>query len=104
MPPGSLSKKRKLQPTEDIDLTLEKKKEKRFRKHKETKLATPPPEDAWSQKRKPKSRKDEGKSRASDNLSEFRIINASIVLSIPPVFASNLRAGVEEMLDSMVMR
>ncbi|KAF9237537.1 hypothetical protein BU15DRAFT_17488, partial [Melanogaster broomeanus] len=45
-----------------------------------------------------------GKSRASNQPGEFRTINASLVLSIPPVFSSDLRAGVEEMLDSMVMR
>jgi len=31
-------------------------------------------------------------------------VHASLVVSIPPVFASNPRAGVEEMLDSMLMR
>ncbi|KAF8906583.1 hypothetical protein CPB84DRAFT_1770153 [Gymnopilus junonius] len=34
----------------------------------------------------------------------FQIVNASLVLSVPPVFAANPRAGVEEMLDSMIMR
>ncbi|KIJ67752.1 hypothetical protein HYDPIDRAFT_165588 [Hydnomerulius pinastri MD-312] len=53
---------------------------------------------------KTKPAKDKGKSRASDQPSEFRVINASLVLSVPPVFASDLQAGVEEMLDSMVMR
>ncbi|KAH7888852.1 hypothetical protein F5I97DRAFT_1935292 [Phlebopus sp. FC_14] len=48
--------------------------------------------------------KSKGKSRASDSPSEFHVIGASIVLSVPPVFANDLRAGVEEMLDSMVMR
>lgn len=35
---------------------------------------------------------------------QFQIVNASLLLSIPPVFAANPRAGAEEMLDSMVMR
>jgi hypothetical protein len=35
---------------------------------------------------------------------EFHVVKASLVISIPPIFASNPRAGVEEMLDSMVMR
>ena len=35
---------------------------------------------------------------------EFHVVRATLVLSIPPIFASNPRAGVEEMLDSMVMR
>jgi DNA-directed RNA polymerase I subunit RPA43 len=36
--------------------------------------------------------------------SEFRSIKASIVLAVPPVFANRLRDGVEEMLDTMIMR
>ena len=36
--------------------------------------------------------------------SEFRIVNASLVLSVPPVFAANPLVGVQEMLDSMIMR
>lgn len=35
---------------------------------------------------------------------EFRVVQATLPLSIPPVFANNLRAGAEEMLDSMLMR
>lgn len=35
---------------------------------------------------------------------EFYIVRASLVLPIPPVFSNDPRAGVEEMLDSMVMR
>ena len=35
---------------------------------------------------------------------EFRSVKASIVLSVPPVFANRLRSGVEEMLDTMIMR
>jgi DNA-directed RNA polymerase I subunit RPA43 len=49
-------------------------------------------------------KKDKGKGRASEADQEFKVINASLVVSIPPVFASNPRAGVEEMLDSMAMR
>lgn len=36
--------------------------------------------------------------------SEFRSVKASIVLAVPPVFANRLRDGVEEMLDTMIMR
>ncbi len=36
--------------------------------------------------------------------SEFRVVNASLVLSVPPVFAANPLVGVQEMLDSMIMR
>ncbi|KAF7971624.1 hypothetical protein HWV62_20734 [Athelia sp. TMB] len=47
-------------------------------------------------------KKDKGKSKAHD--SEFRLVHGSLVVSIAPVFSGNPRAGVEEMLDSMVMR
>lgn len=35
---------------------------------------------------------------------EFQVVRAALALSVPPVFAANPRAGVEEMLDSMIMR
>ena len=35
---------------------------------------------------------------------EFHAVGASLVLPLPPTFASNPKAGVQEMLDSMVMR
>ena len=41
------------------------------------------------------------KEKAND---EFRSVKASIVLAVPPVFANRLRSGVEEMLDTMIMR
>lgn len=36
--------------------------------------------------------------------SDFRVVHASTVVSIPPIFASNAREGALEMLDSMIMR
>jgi DNA-directed RNA polymerase I subunit RPA43 len=36
--------------------------------------------------------------------SEFELVQASLTLSIPPIFAADPLAGVHEMLDSMVMR
>ncbi|TFK75278.1 hypothetical protein BDN72DRAFT_509171 [Pluteus cervinus] len=36
--------------------------------------------------------------------SDFLIVNASMVVSIPPVFSRNPRVGVQEMLDGMLMR
>jgi len=56
-----------------------------------------------------KSRKDRHqklnpKSKGKERETEFHVVKTSVVLSIPPIFASNPRAGVEEMLDSMVMR
>ncbi|CAL1706641.1 unnamed protein product [Somion occarium] len=56
---------------------------------------------AKTERRKEKKR-DKGKARADDG--QFKVIHATMAVSIPPVFANNLRAGVEEMLDSMVMR
>ncbi|KII92251.1 hypothetical protein PLICRDRAFT_103985 [Plicaturopsis crispa FD-325 SS-3] len=47
-------------------------------------------------------KKDKGKSKASE--SDFQDLRASLVVPVPPIFANNPRAGVEEMLDSMVMR
>ena len=35
---------------------------------------------------------------------EFHVIKASLILPISPVFANDPKAGVEEILDSMVMR
>ncbi|KAH7925959.1 hypothetical protein BV22DRAFT_1010160 [Leucogyrophana mollusca] len=55
-------------------------------------------------KLKHERKKGKGKSRATDADSEFRVVGASLVVSIAPVFANNLRGGAEEMLDSMVMR
>ena len=36
--------------------------------------------------------------------SEFRSVRASVVLAVPPIFANRLRDGVEEMLDTMIMK
>ncbi|KAF7361980.1 DNA-directed RNA polymerase I subunit rpa43 [Mycena venus] len=48
--------------------------------------------------------KDKGKARESDAEAEFQTVTASLVVSVPPIFASNPHAGVHEMLDSMIMR
>ncbi|OSX66089.1 hypothetical protein POSPLADRAFT_1064586 [Postia placenta MAD-698-R-SB12] len=53
---------------------------------------------------KSSSKLDKGKARATDGGNEFRVVQASMVVSIPPVFANNLQAGVEDMLDSLLMR
>lgn len=100
------SKKRKHRSTEESGATHSSSKKKKEKRRKDTaESAAPPSQDGLSpQKRKLKSPKDKGKSRVSDPPSEFRMVNASLVLSIPPVFASDLRTGVEEMLDNMVMR
>lgn len=59
--------------------------------------------DGTSKDAKSKEQKrDKGKARADSG--EFKVLNATMSVSIPPVFANNLRTGAEEMLDSMVMR
>ena len=35
---------------------------------------------------------------------QFTVVEATLDLTIPAIFSNNLRAGAEEMLDSMVMR
>ncbi|KAG1790534.1 uncharacterized protein HD556DRAFT_1390902 [Suillus plorans] len=60
--------------------------------------------DAPRKKKKEKLKQDTGKLPTEPSTSEFRVTKATITLSVPPVFASNLRTGVEEMLDSMIMR
>ncbi len=43
--------------------------------------------------------------RKEDELdSPFRTVRSSIRLSIPPLFAMDLQAGAEELLDSLIMR
>ncbi|TBU33678.1 hypothetical protein BD311DRAFT_711646 [Dichomitus squalens] len=53
-------------------------------------------------KKHKKAKHDKGKARATDDA--FRIVRASLNVSVPPVFAGDLRGGVEELLDSMLMR
>lgn len=54
--------------------------------------------------RKEKLGKKELKLKGKAEDTEFHVVKTSLVLSIPPIFTSNPRAGVEEMLDSIVMR
>lgn len=52
---------------------------------------------------KAKEGKKKGKGIAPSD-SQFKVVKATLALSIPPVFAMKPREGAEEMLDSMVMR
>ncbi|KDQ55861.1 hypothetical protein JAAARDRAFT_133675 [Jaapia argillacea MUCL 33604] len=61
------------------------------------------PSIAKKEKKDKKKKKTKGKSKEVAD-SEFRVTRATLVVSLSPVFASNPRAGVEEMLDSMIMR
>ncbi len=53
-------------------------------------------------KKHKKAKQDKGKGRAMDDA--FRVVRASLTVSVPPTFAADLRGGVEELLDSMLMR
>ncbi|KAG5642438.1 hypothetical protein DXG03_002784 [Asterophora parasitica] len=61
-------------------------------------------------KKEKKEKKEKGKARGdaahtdANADSEFHVVKTELVVSIAPVFVGNPRAGVEEMLDSMVMR
>ncbi|KAJ7703283.1 hypothetical protein B0H17DRAFT_1042573 [Mycena rosella] len=48
--------------------------------------------------------KGKGKAKESDADAQFQVVQASLVVSVPPMFASSPHAGVQEMLDSMIMR
>ncbi|KAJ7462202.1 hypothetical protein B0H11DRAFT_2054598 [Mycena galericulata] len=48
--------------------------------------------------------KEKGKARENDPEAEFQVVQASLVVSVPPIFASSPQTGVQEMLDSMIMR
>ncbi|KAG1816146.1 uncharacterized protein BJ212DRAFT_1356686 [Suillus subaureus] len=72
--------------------------------HKKRKNRTSDADPDAPRKKKEKLKQDAGKPCTKPSPSEFRVTKATITLSVPPVFASNLRAGVEEMLDSMIMR
>jgi len=61
-------------------------------------------EKASKKEHKEKKEKKKDKGKARDDEGQFKVFQATLALSIPPVFANNLKAGAEEMLDSMVMR
>lgn len=94
-------KKRKERPS-DSHLAEEshhhkKKKSKDKHRHTELEVAAPEVVSHHASKKKGKRKMEEGESA-------FAVVSASIRLSIPPVFAAKPLAGVEEMLDSMVMK
>ena len=72
-------------PSEPSSKRSKKEKDKDTKKHTKAKVV-----------------QDKGKGRATDDA--FRVVRASLSLSVPPYFATDLRGGVEEMLDSMLMR
>lgn len=79
------------------------------RKHAAAAAAAPAADEPSSKRSKTEKGKDKAKDKARRRgtgaaPSQFRVVEAALRLSIPPVFAGNLRAGAEEMLDSMLMR
>jgi hypothetical protein len=66
-----------------------------------------PPEDA-PQHTTPKRVKRVNKPRALDDTqlrsSEFRQVEASLVITLPPMFIGNPLNGIQDMLDSMLMQ
>ncbi|KAI8972237.1 hypothetical protein BD414DRAFT_500628 [Trametes punicea] len=85
------SKKRKHAAATAVDISVAEPSTKRPKKDKEAKRLA-----------KEQAKLDKGKFRATDDA--FRVVRASLTVTVPPVFAADLRGGVEEMLDSMLMR
>ena len=52
--------------------------------------------------KKSKKTPDNVKGKGRDR--EFNLVTSTMVVSVAPVFAGNPRAGVEELLDSLIMR
>ncbi|KAJ3995151.1 hypothetical protein F5050DRAFT_1769446 [Lentinula boryana] len=46
----------------------------------------------------------QGKGKGKGKETAFQVVQSSLVISVSPVFSSNPRAGIEESLDSMIMR
>lgn len=51
-----------------------------------------------------RDKKGKGKGRQDDGQGEFKVVSASVSLSIPPVFSTSPMTGALEMLDSLTMR
>ena len=81
--------------------TVEKKAKKRKHAVADIGQEAEPSTKRHKKEKEKSKKKNKGKGRATE---EFRIVRASMLISIPPVFANNLRAGAEEMLDSLLMR
>lgn len=73
---------------------------------KKRKVSSPAVEKTASKKAKHavSDAKKESTKKGKTRETEFQVIQATLLLSISPVFTSNPRAGVDEMLDSMIMR
>ncbi|KAG6868108.1 hypothetical protein C0993_007518 [Termitomyces sp. T159_Od127] len=73
--------------------------------HKKRKTSTviheKPSKKSKKEKREREEKKEKGKARDS---TEFYVVRTSLVVSVAPTFAGNPRAGIGEILDSMVMR
>ncbi|KAI0355602.1 hypothetical protein OH77DRAFT_1424543 [Trametes cingulata] len=90
------SKKRKHAAAADAGAATAEPSTKRSKKDKDAKRL------AKDKLRASAAAADKGKARATDDA--FRVVRAALTVTVPPVFATDLRGGVEEMLDSMLMR
>ncbi|KAH8828295.1 hypothetical protein DL96DRAFT_1602599 [Flagelloscypha sp. PMI_526] len=78
--------------------------------HKKRKNDFSSPSESSKKKHRKEKSKDKGKAKAPPlpeeqvSNTEFRSIRSSLTLSIPPVFARDVRQGALELLDSMIMR
>lgn len=76
--------------------------EKSHKKRKTSIVADEKPSKKLKKERTERKDKKE-KGKAPDS-TEFYVVRTSLVVSVAPTFAGNPRAGIEEILDSMVMR
>lgn len=86
-------------------MSLTQPRPEKKRKHAEAQAADGSASKKLKKDKKDKVKKDrKGKGRARHTEGEFKVVKASLSLSIAPVFANNPLAGAGEMLDSLVMR
>ncbi|KDQ21783.1 hypothetical protein BOTBODRAFT_123659 [Botryobasidium botryosum FD-172 SS1] len=87
-------------PVEEPSLKKSKKDKKKKDKHRQSHDG-----EVSEKKKKSKSKRRHGDRDVKEHdASQFIVKHATLSVSIPPVFASDPRDGVEQMLDSMVMR
>ena len=91
----------------DMSHTTEQKTKKRKHTAAAAEASAGASEPSTKRSKTDKVKKDKSKSKSKGKeveAGQFKVTQASLLLSIPPVFANNLRTGAEEMLDSMLMR
>ncbi|KAJ3796192.1 hypothetical protein GGU11DRAFT_789349 [Lentinula aff. detonsa] len=100
MPSALTSKKRKQTEPQESPLTSPKKKAKQNAiSHFPNNTS-----DVSSTQHEKNERNTKGKGKGKGKETAFQVVQSSLVISVSPVFSSNPRAGIEELLDSMIMR